>query len=61
MPAIPATHYVKSDDIHVAYQVLGEGPLDLLLVPGFVIANSYRKLMALVVCIKELLSAPSIL
>jgi hypothetical protein len=23
MPAIPATHYVKSDDIHVAYQVLG--------------------------------------
>jgi len=36
MPAIPATHYVKSDDVHVAYQVLGEGPLDLLLVPGFV-------------------------
>ena len=36
MAAIPATHYVKSDDVHVAYQVLGEGPLDLLLVPGFV-------------------------
>jgi class 3 adenylate cyclase/pimeloyl-ACP methyl ester carboxylesterase len=36
MAAIPATRYVKSDDIHVAYQVLGEGPLDLLLVPGFV-------------------------
>jgi class 3 adenylate cyclase/pimeloyl-ACP methyl ester carboxylesterase len=36
MATIPATHYVKSDDVHVAYQVLGEGPLDLLWVPGFV-------------------------
>jgi pimeloyl-ACP methyl ester carboxylesterase len=36
MAAIPATRYVKSDDIHVAYQVVGDGPLDLLLVPGFV-------------------------
>src|ERR1700693_1914545 len=36
MAAIPATRYVKSDDVHVAYQALGEGPLDLLLVPGFV-------------------------
>lgn len=32
----PATRYAKSDDVHIAYQVLGEGPLDLLLVPGFV-------------------------
>ncbi len=30
------TRYVKSDDVHIAYQVLGEGPLDLLFVPGFV-------------------------
>ena len=30
----PTTHYVKSDDVHVAYQVFGEGPLDLLFVPG---------------------------
>src|SRR5262245_37703868 len=36
MPATPATSYVKSDDVHVAYQVFGEGPLDLLFVPGFV-------------------------
>jgi len=36
MAAIPATRYVKSDDVHVAYQVLGDGPLDLLWVPGFV-------------------------
>jgi len=35
-PMPPATRYVKSDDVHIAYQVLGEGPLDLLVVPGFV-------------------------
>jgi class 3 adenylate cyclase len=34
--AAPATHYVKSDDVHIAYQVIGDGPLDLLFVPGFV-------------------------
>jgi len=32
----PATRYVKSDDVHIAYQVLGDGPIDLLFVPGFV-------------------------
>jgi pimeloyl-ACP methyl ester carboxylesterase len=31
----PTTHYVKSDDVHVAYQVFGKG-LDLVFVPGFV-------------------------
>jgi pimeloyl-ACP methyl ester carboxylesterase len=31
----PATHYAKSGDIHVAYQVFGEGP-DLVMAPGFV-------------------------
>lgn len=36
MATVPTTRYVKSDDVHVAYQVLGEGPLDLLFVPGFV-------------------------
>src|SRR5512135_2095780 len=36
MAEIPATHYVKSDDVHIAYQVLGEGSCDLLFVPGFV-------------------------
>ena len=32
----PETHYVKSDGIHIAYQVLGSGPLDVVFVPGFV-------------------------
>jgi pimeloyl-ACP methyl ester carboxylesterase len=34
--AAPATHYVKSGDVHIAYQVLGNGPLDLVFVLGFV-------------------------
>jgi class 3 adenylate cyclase/alpha-beta hydrolase superfamily lysophospholipase len=36
MAETPETHYVKSDDVHIAYQVLGDGPFDLLFVPGFV-------------------------
>jgi pimeloyl-ACP methyl ester carboxylesterase len=31
-----ATHYAKSGDVHVAYQVFGSGPIDLVLAPGFV-------------------------
>ena len=34
--AMRATHYAKSGDVHVAYQVFGSGPIDLVLVPGFV-------------------------
>lgn len=32
----PQTDYAKSGDVHVAYQVLGDGPLNLVFVPGFV-------------------------
>jgi pimeloyl-ACP methyl ester carboxylesterase len=31
----PETRYAKSGDIHIAYQVFGEGDLDLVLVPGY--------------------------
>jgi pimeloyl-ACP methyl ester carboxylesterase len=31
----PETRYAKSGDVHIAYQVRGEGPFDLVLVPGF--------------------------
>ena len=31
---VPATHYDKSGDIHIAYQVVGEGPVDLVLISG---------------------------
>ena len=32
----PRTQYARTDDAHIAYQVLGEGPIDVVLVPGFV-------------------------
>jgi pimeloyl-ACP methyl ester carboxylesterase len=32
----PDTHYARSGDIHIAYQVIGDGPLDLIVVPGFI-------------------------
>ncbi len=31
----PVTRYAKSGDVHIAYQVFGEGP-DLIAAPGFV-------------------------
>jgi class 3 adenylate cyclase len=30
----PETRYAKSGDVHIAYQVLGEGPGDVVFVPG---------------------------
>lgn len=46
IPALPSvsrvqtqtsrTHYAASGDLHIAYQTVGEGPLDIVLVPGFV-------------------------
>lgn len=33
---VPQTHYAKSGDLHVAYQVFGEGPVDLVYAPGFI-------------------------
>ncbi|HEX9846917.1 MAG TPA: adenylate/guanylate cyclase domain-containing protein [Acidimicrobiia bacterium] len=33
---MPATHYAKSGDVNIAYQVVGDGPRDLVYVPGFV-------------------------
>lgn len=32
----PETRYVANGDIHIAYQVLGEGPVDIVFVGGFV-------------------------
>ena len=32
----PETHYAKSGDVNIAYQVLGDGPIDLVYVPGWV-------------------------
>jgi pimeloyl-ACP methyl ester carboxylesterase len=35
MPTVQ-TRYAKSGDVHIAYQVIGDGPVDLVLVPGWV-------------------------
>ncbi len=32
----PETHYAKSGDVNIAYQVIGDGPYDLVFVPPFV-------------------------
>ncbi|SFN42185.1 adenylate/guanylate cyclase domain-containing protein [Variovorax sp. OV329] len=35
MTTVPETHYVKSGEVSIAYQVVGGGPVDLVLVPGW--------------------------
>ena len=55
MNDIPETRYAKSGDCHIAYQVVGQGPFDLVFNPGFVsnveygwddarLAHFYRRL-----------------
>jgi pimeloyl-ACP methyl ester carboxylesterase len=36
MTTIPTTKYAKSADVHIAYQVVGDGAQNLVLVPGWV-------------------------
>jgi class 3 adenylate cyclase len=33
---LPETRYALSGDVSIAYQVMGEGPIDLIMVPGFI-------------------------
>ncbi|MGB7805698.1 MAG: adenylate/guanylate cyclase domain-containing protein [Actinomycetota bacterium] len=33
---VPETRYAKSGEVHIAYQVVGDGPLDLVYIPGWV-------------------------
>src|SRR2546427_3539320 len=35
-PMRPQTRYAKSGDVSIAYQVVGDGPLDLVVVPGWI-------------------------
>ena len=32
---VPETRYAKSGDVHIAYQVVGHGPLDLVVINPF--------------------------
>jgi class 3 adenylate cyclase len=34
--SIPKTEYTRTGDLHIAYQVIGQGPLDLVYVPGWI-------------------------
>jgi len=33
---LPTTRYAESDEVSIAYQTMGSGPIDIVLVPGFV-------------------------
>jgi hypothetical protein len=32
----PEIRYVRSGDVNIAYQIVGDGPVDLVFVPGFI-------------------------
>jgi hypothetical protein len=34
--ALPITRYALSGDVSIAFQVIGDGPIDLVMVPGVV-------------------------
>src|SRR3954470_1082693 len=40
--ALPETRYALSGDVNLAYQVIGDGPVDIILVPGFISHIEFR-------------------
>jgi pimeloyl-ACP methyl ester carboxylesterase len=40
--ALPETRYALSGDVNIAYQVMGDGPVDIILVPGFMSHIEFR-------------------
>ena len=40
--ATPVTRYAKSGDVHIAYQVVGEGLFDLVLIHSWVSHLEYQ-------------------
>ena len=45
----PETHYAQSGKVNLAYQVVGEGPPDLVFVPGLISNTEYAWLQPLIV------------
>jgi pimeloyl-ACP methyl ester carboxylesterase len=39
---MPETHYALSGDVNIAYQVIGNGPIDIIMVPGFISHIEFR-------------------
>ena len=33
---VPQTRYASSGEVRIAYQIVGNGPIDLVFVPGFI-------------------------
>jgi hypothetical protein len=31
---LPVTRYALSGDVNIAYQTMGDGPIDIMMVPG---------------------------
>ena len=42
MIAIPETRYVKSGDVHIAYQAIGDGPVDLVYLSSWDLAIDFH-------------------
>jgi pimeloyl-ACP methyl ester carboxylesterase/class 3 adenylate cyclase len=40
--AMPETRYALSGDVNIAYQVMGDGPIDIIMVPGFISHIEFR-------------------
>src|SRR3982074_1008318 len=40
--AMPETRYALSGDVNIAYQVMGDGPVDIIMVPGFISHIEFR-------------------
>jgi pimeloyl-ACP methyl ester carboxylesterase len=40
--ALPETRYALSGDVNIAYQVMGDGPVDIIMVPGFISHIEFR-------------------
>jgi pimeloyl-ACP methyl ester carboxylesterase len=39
---LPETRYALSGDVNLAYQVMGDGPVDIVMVPGFMSHIEFR-------------------
>ena len=35
LPSVPETRYADSNGVSIAYQVVGDGLIDVVMVPGF--------------------------
>ena len=40
--SLPETRYALSGDVNLAYQVMGDGPVDIIMVPGFISHIEFR-------------------